>query len=97
MTVGEEYYGPDVAAFEFFIRRGCDGTGINIPGMRHHDREDRFLDRGRIGLVHYLVANPPAGGAFIKCFGLSTGFGYPMRAVTIYERGQQDLPLGAGA
>jgi hypothetical protein len=27
----------------------------------------------------------------VKVFGLSVGFGFPMRAVTIYERGQAEL------
>jgi hypothetical protein len=29
----------------------------------------------------------------VKVFGLSTGFGFPMRAVTIYERDQDGLAL----
>ena len=29
----------------------------------------------------------------VKVFGLSTGFGFPMRAVTIFEREQHGLPL----
>lgn len=31
----------------------------------------------------------------VKVFGLSTGFGFPMRAVTIYERAQHGLWLGS--
>jgi SAM-dependent methyltransferase len=46
---------------------------------------------GRIGIVHYIVPNPPEGAVFIRCFGLSMGFGYPMRAVTLYERRQASL------
>lgn len=46
---------------------------------------------GRFALVHYLVANPPDGAHVVKVFGLSMGFGYPMRAVTIYEKAQRNL------
>lgn len=46
---------------------------------------------GRFALVHYLVANPPPGAHVVKVFGLSMGFGYPMRAVTIYEKAQRSL------
>ena len=44
---------------------------------------------GRIVFVHYLLPNAPPGAKFIKAFGLSMGFGYPMRAVAIYEREQE--------
>ena len=46
---------------------------------------------GRIGFVHHLVPNPPDGARFVRCFGLSMGFGYPMRAVTIFEKLQPSL------
>ena len=45
----------------------------------------------RIAIVHYIVPNPPDGCGFVKCIGLSMGFGYPMRAVTIYEKNQPSL------
>lgn len=47
---------------------------------------------GRIGIVHYIVPNPPAGARHVKTFGLSMGFGFPMRAVTIFERDHASLP-----
>ena len=46
---------------------------------------------GRIAIVHYIVPNPPPGCHHVKTLGLSMGFGYPMRAVTIYEREQDSL------
>ena len=39
----------------------------------------------------YIVPNPPEGAFFVRCFGLSMGFGYPMRAVTLFERQQASL------
>lgn len=49
---------------------------------------------GRIGFVHYIVPNPPDGAHFVKSLGLSIGFGYPMRVVTIYEKNQPSLIEG---
>jgi len=50
------------------------------------------LDRPECAPPVYIVPNPPHQGVrFVKAFGLSMGFGYPMRAVTIYERTQSSL------
>ncbi|WP_293364979.1 hypothetical protein [Phenylobacterium sp.] len=70
--------------------------GVDYPLPSHLLREAARVVRpgGRIGFVHYLVANPPPGCHHVKTFGLSMGFGYPMRAVTFYEREQDELPLG---
>jgi hypothetical protein len=46
---------------------------------------------GRIGFIHYIVPNPPDGCTFVRAFGLSMGFGYPMRAITFYEKNQPSL------
>lgn len=51
---------------------------------------------GRIALIHYITAKPVDGIRFVRAFGLSTGFNMPMRAVSIYERDQASLALGAG-
>lgn len=48
---------------------------------------------GRIAFVHYITPKAVAGTAFIKAFGLSTGFNMPMRAVSIYQRDQPRLSL----
>src|SRR6185295_3882267 len=71
--------------------------GVGYPLPSHLLREAARVVRpgGRIGFVHYLVANPPPGCHHVKTFGLSMGFGYPMRAVTFYERGQDELPMVA--
>lgn len=68
--------------------------GVDYPLPSHLLREAARVVRpgGRVGLVHYLVANPPPGCHHVKTFGLSMGFGYPMRAVTFYERDQDELP-----
>lgn len=67
--------------------------GTDYPRPSHLLAEAARVVRpgGRIGFVHYIVANPPDGCHHVKTFGLSMGFGYPMRAVTIYEREQDSL------
>jgi SAM-dependent methyltransferase len=67
--------------------------GTSYPRPAHLLKEAARVVRhgGRFALVHYLVANPPEGSRFVRCFGLSMGFGYPMRAVTLYERHQPSL------
>ena len=72
--------------------------GVDYPKPAHLLAEAARVVRpgGRIVFVHYLVPNAPAGTHWLKAFGLSMGFGYPMRAVTIYERDQEGLALGRG-
>lgn len=67
--------------------------GTDYPRPAHLLREAARVVRpnGRIGIVHYIVPNPPDGTCFVRAFGLSMGFGYPMRAVTLYERLQASL------
>ena len=47
---------------------------------------------GRIGFVHFAVPYPPPGCFFVRVVAVSTGCGYMLRAVTIFEREQQALP-----
>lgn len=70
--------------------------GVDYPLPSHLLKEAARVVRhgGRIGFVHYLVANPPPACHHVKTFGLSMGFGYPMRAVTIYQKTQADLFAG---
>jgi len=67
--------------------------GTSYPRPAHLLREAARVVRpgGRIAFVHYITPNPPPGCRAVKVFGLSTGFGFPMRAVTLYERDQQGL------
>jgi hypothetical protein len=66
---------------------------VEYPRPSHLLREAARVVRpaGRIGFVHYLVPMPPPGCSLIKVLGLSTGFGFPMRAVTIFEKPQRGL------
>lgn len=70
--------------------------GTEYPRPSHLLREAARVVKpcGRIGIVHYIVPNPPDGTVFVTSFGLSMGFGYPMRAITFYERTQPALFAG---
>jgi hypothetical protein len=67
--------------------------GVEYPRPKHLLAEaSRVVRRGgMIAFVHYITPNPPPGCRFLKAFGLSTGFGFPMRAVTLYQREQGRL------
>lgn len=71
-----------------------DLYGVPYPRPSHLLREAARVVRpgGRIAFVHYITPNQPRGCRVVKVFGLSVGFGYPMRAVTIFERGAGLLP-----
>ena len=70
--------------------------GTDYPRPSHLLREAARVVKpnGRIGIVHYIVPNPPDGTIFVTSFGLSMGFGYPMRAISFYERTQPALFAG---
>lgn len=70
-----------------------DLYGVDYPRPSHLLTEAARVVRpsGRIAFVHYLVPMPPPGCKVIKVLGLSTGLGFAMRAVTIYQREQGRL------
>lgn len=70
-----------------------DLYGVEYPRPSHLLREAARVVRpcGRIAFVHYLVPMPPPGCHLVRVLGLSTGFGFPIRAVTVFEREQASL------
>ncbi len=70
-----------------------DLYGVDYPVPSHLLREAARVVRpcGRIVFVHYFTPNPPPRCHVVKVFGLSTGFGFPMRAVMIYQKEQASL------
>ncbi len=72
-----------------------DLYGVDYPRPSHLLAEAARVVRpgGRIVFVHYIVPTPVRGTRMLKTFGLSTGFNYPMRAVSIYERDHAELSL----
>ena len=69
--------------------------GTSYPRPAHLLREAARVVKpcGRIGIVHYIVPKPPPGTKWVMTRGLSVGFGFPMRALTVYVREQSSLPL----
>lgn len=74
-----------------------DLYGVEYPRPSHLLAEAARVVRpgGRIAFVHYLVPMPPPACRLVTVRALSTGFGFYIRAVTIFEREQPELPLGA--
>jgi len=66
---------------------------VEYPRPSHLLREAERVVKpcGRIAFVHYLVPMPPKRCHLVKILGLSTGFGFPMRAVTIFQKEQDRL------
>lgn len=46
---------------------------------------------GRIGILHVAVPFSPPGCRLVNVWGISTGVGFRIRALTVYERGQDEL------
>lgn len=74
-----------------------DLYGVEYPRPSHLLAEAARVVRpcGRIAFVHYLVPMPPPRCRLVRVFALSTGFGFYMRGVTVFEREQDELPLEA--
>lgn len=72
-----------------------DLYGTDYPRPSHLLAEAARVVRpgGRIGIVHYHPPNPPPRTRLLKVFAVSMGFGFPMRAVTLYEREHWELRL----
>jgi SAM-dependent methyltransferase len=52
----------------------------------------RVLRPGRrVGIVHFLVPGPVDGLRFVEVHGVTTGCGYRIRALTVYEKEQRSL------
>lgn len=48
---------------------------------------------GRIGILHVAIPFPPPGCHLVRVWPVSTGVGFRIRALTIYERAQAGLLL----
>lgn len=70
-----------------------DLYGVDYPRPSHLLAEAARVVRpcGRIAFVHYITPNPPPGTKYLASYGLSVGYGFPMRALTIFEREQESM------
>jgi hypothetical protein len=69
--------------------------GTPNPRPSHLLREAARVVRpgGRIGLLHVAVPFTPPGCWMVNVYGITTGTGYRIRALTVFEREQDVLPL----
>jgi hypothetical protein len=74
----------------------ADLYGVEYPRPSHLLAEAARVVRpcGRIAFVHYIVPMPPPRCRIVKVFGLSTGLGFSIRAVSVWEREQDSLLEG---
>jgi len=79
----------------YTVQYAKDLYGVEYPLPAHLLAEAArvVMPGGVIAFVHYLVPMPPPNCDFIKGFGLSMGFGFYMRAVTLFRRRQEGLAL----
>lgn len=47
---------------------------------------------GRFGILHFTIPSPPPGCRLVRVYGVTQGCGYRIRALTVFERAQDDLP-----
>ena len=78
----------------YSVEYAKDLYGTEYPRPSHLLREALRVVQpcGRIGFVHFLVPMPPKGARFVRVWGVTQGCGYRMRAFTILERRQDNLP-----
>ena len=67
--------------------------GTENPRPSHLLREAcRIVEhQGRFAILHVAVPMTPPGADFIDCFGVTTGAGFRIRALTVYEKRQATL------
>lgn len=52
---------------------------------------------GRIGILHVAVPFSPPACRLVNVYGVSTGVGFRIRALTVYEREQAGLAFSVSA
>lgn len=67
--------------------------GVPYPKPAHLLREAaRVLQaNGRVALLHFFVPFAPAGCKFVNVIGVTTGPGFKIRALTVFEKAQPSL------
>lgn len=83
----------------YTVEYARDLYGTDYPRPSHLLAEAARVVKplGRIGILHFLVPNPPADCDVVAVHGVTQGCGYRIRALTIYQRRQRGLFEGARA
>ncbi len=70
-----------------------DLYGTEYPRPSHLLREAARVVRplGRIGFVHFVVPTPPPGTSLLRVLGVTTGCGYRIRALSVFQRKARGL------
>jgi SAM-dependent methyltransferase len=71
--------------------RDLYGTEYPRPSALLREASRVVRPGGRIGLLHFFVAASPAGCEMERCYGVTTGVGYRIRAFTVYRRAQESM------
>lgn len=59
------------------------------PGKLLRDCIDLVPPGGRVGMLHYILPQPPKHARFVACIGVVTGFRNRMRVYSVFEKGQK--------
>lgn len=94
LPFADGYFGGVLIDPPYSVEYARDLYGTEYPRPSHLLREAARVVRpcGRIGFLHYLVPNPPPGCRIVAVRGVTQGCGYRIRAFTVYEREQDQLP-----
>lgn len=71
---------------------GLYGTDYPLPSHLLAEAARVVRPGGRVAIVHFSAPYPPEGCRFVRVIAVSTGCGYALRAVSVFERDQDSLP-----
>ena len=71
--------------------RNLYGTKNPRPSRLLREAARVVRPQGRIAMVHVAVPMTPPGCSMVECVGVTTGAGFRIRALTIYEKEQRGL------
>ncbi len=73
--------------------RNLYGTENPRPSRLLREACRVVVPQGRFAILHVAVPMTPPDAQFVDCIGVTTGAGFRIRALTVYERRQEGLPL----
>lgn len=76
--------------------RNLYGTENPRPSWLLREAARVVVPGGRIGILHVAIPFAPPGCRLVTVYGVTTGVGFRIRALTLYERAQAELTLEHG-